>query len=64
MIRKSSNKDFLKIYNNIMTLRKEATLDDIIAYTGINKEDFITGKCIKPMIEDDYMKLKKRFKID
>ena len=62
-IKKSSSKDFMKIYNNIMTTRKECLLEDSIALTGYSLEDFISGKYVKPVIEKEYLELKKRFKL-
>ncbi len=60
-IRKSNPQEFLKVLNNLMTMRKEMTFDDAIEMTGFNYEDFITGKYIKPTIKEDCLTLKKRY---
>ena len=60
-IRKSSPEEYLKVLNNLMTMRKEMSLEDAIAMTGFNQCDFINGRYIKPSIEEDCMELKKRY---
>ena len=63
-IRKSSNTEFLKTLNDVITTRKESTLTQSIDKMGFNREDFINGRYIKPQIKEDYMVLKKRYKLD
>ncbi len=60
-IRRSSNKEFIKVLNNITTTRKESTLKQTIAMTGFNYEDFVTGRYIKPQIEESAQILKKKY---
>ena len=63
MIRESSNEEFLKVFNNLMTLRKGIDLESAIELTGIDKNDFVSGKYIKPQIKENNMELKKRYKL-
>jgi hypothetical protein len=63
-IRKSSNSEFLRILNEIITTRKESSLIQSIDKFGINREDFINGRYIKPRIKENYLALKKRYKVD
>jgi len=62
-IRKSSTKEYLRVLNNLMTLRKEMTLDDAIKMTGFNYNDFVNGRYIKEEIKQDCLTLKKRYNI-
>lgn len=62
VIRESSNKEFLKVLNDIMTMRNEMSFKDVIERTGFSKDDFISGKYVLPKEEDNFMELKKRFK--
>jgi hypothetical protein len=61
VIRRSSIKDFKKVLHNIATSRKEASLEQLIGMTGFNYEDFVTGKYIKPQIDESAMYLKKKY---
>ena len=62
-IRNSGNKDYLKILNSIITLRKEASLYDIVNMLGIRLEDFVYGTHIKPRIKENLLTLKKRYNV-
>ena len=55
------NKEFLKILNNIITSRKEATFEELIEMTGISLEDYISGKLIYPKMDTDTLVLKNRY---
>lgn len=57
----SSKKEFIKVFNNIITSRKEASFEDIIRMLGVTPSDFASLKYIKDDIKDDQMKLKKRY---
>ena len=60
-IRRDSIKEFLKVFNNIITSRKEASLEQLIEMTGMSLEDFVTLKYAKPQIEENSMRLKKKY---
>lgn len=60
----NDRKEFLRVYNNIITSRGEATLEEMIKMLGISVEDFIDFKYVKDDIKEDTMKLKKRFNYD
>ena len=62
-IRKTSTKDFLKILNNLTTMRKEMTLEDAIEMTGFDLEDFISCRAIKPRLNENCLSLKKRYNL-
>lgn len=62
-IRKTSTKDFLKILNNLTTMRKEMTLEDAIEMTGFDLEDFISCRAIKPRLNENCLTLKKRYNL-
>ena len=63
-IRKSSNKEFIRQLNDFMTSRKEATLQELIERLGFTLEEFETGKIIEPVVEENVLRLKKRFNIE
>ncbi len=63
LYRTNNMKDYLKILHNIMSLRKESTVDDLIKMTGINYEDFVTARLIKPTLEDNAKVLKKKYNL-
>lgn len=63
LIRDNSPEEFNKIFNNFITSRKEKSLEESIESLGISLEDFISGKYAKPKIEENYLALKKRFKV-
>lgn len=63
LINEYSTSEFQKVFNNIISTRKESTLTDSILMSGFCLDDFITGKYIKPKIKEDYLTLKKRYKI-
>ncbi|MGM9878038.1 MAG: hypothetical protein ACI33S_05245 [Bacilli bacterium] len=52
---------FLKAFNNIITSRKEDSLENLICRLGVTPQDFATLKYVKSDIEENTMKLKKRF---
>ena len=62
LIRKSSNKDFLKAFNNLITCRKEMTFEQSIESIGFSVEDFVSCKYIEPKIKNDVLELRKRYK--
>ncbi len=62
-IRKENNEEFQKIFNNILTSRKEYSLESLIKMTGFNLENFINGIEIQNKIEDDFMKLNKTYNV-
>lgn len=62
LIREASNKDFLRIYNNLITSRKEMTFEDSIKTLGFSVDDFVSGKYVKPKLEKNVLELKKRYK--
>ncbi len=55
------NKEFLKIFNNIITSRKEATFEELINMAGISLEDFVSGKLIFPKIKEDNLVLRNKY---
>ena len=61
-IRNNSNKEFLKVFNNLITGRKEMTFEQSVECMGFSFDSFMSGKYIKPKIKDDLMELKKRYK--
>lgn len=63
MIKDNSMEEFKKIFNSIITSRKESSLVEIIEKLGISLEDFISGKYIKTKIENDNLVLKKRYNV-
>ena len=60
-IEKQDPKEFLKIFNNLISSRNESTLCESIETLGISVPDFVSGKYINDGIKDDTLKLKKRF---
>ncbi len=54
--------DFLKRLNNLITGRKEYSLEQVINELGISIDDFVNLKYVKEDIKDKNMQLKKRFK--
>ena len=62
LIRQNSNKEFLKALNNIITTRKEASLEQSIEMTGFSINDFVSCKYLEPIIEKNMLELKKRYK--
>lgn len=62
-IRKSSTQEYLRVLNNLMTSRKEMTLEDAIRMTGFSFEDFVTAKHIKKEIKEDCLTLKKKYNL-
>lgn len=63
IIKNQDKNEYLKILNNIMTMRNESTLDELIEMTGIDYDDFISGKFVRPKVESEYLKLRKRFNV-
>ena len=63
MIKDNSMQDFKKVFNNIITSRKECSLPEIIEKLGIRLEDFVSGELIKPKIAGEYLTLKKRYNV-
>ena len=62
-IRKNSGpNEFLKILDNLITLRKGSTLEQSIERMGISVDDFTSANYIKPQIEEEYLTLKKKYK--
>lgn len=58
-----SYKEFMKLFYDFISLRKERTLQSSIEGLGINYEDFINGTIAYPKIEESSLSLKRRFKI-
>lgn len=58
-----SCKEFMKLFYDFISLRKERTLQSSIEGLGINYEDFINGTIAYPKIEESSLSLKRRFKI-
>lgn len=58
---RSDMKEFRKVFNNIITSRKECSLEELIEKFGISTHDFIEGKYIKKKIQENNLALKKRF---
>ena len=58
---KPNSDEIFKALNNLMTMRKEMSLEDAISMSGFDREDFITGKYIKLPIKEINMTLKKRY---
>ena len=63
IIREQDPKEFLRVLNNIMTTRKEITLEEAINKSGIPYDDFISGEFVRPKVEEKYLKLTKRFNV-
>ncbi len=62
-IRRQNPKEFLKIFNNILTMRAESSLEELINMTGISYEDFVSAKFIRPRLEEEKKLLSKRFNV-
>ena len=60
-IDKKDRKEFLKIYNDIVTGRKEYSFEDLINRLGITTSEFSQLKYVKEDIKENEMKLRKRF---
>ena len=60
-IRKQDIKEFNKIINNVITLRKESSFVEMVDLMGIKMEDYINGNYIYNNINDKTQLLKKRF---
>ncbi len=60
-IKKEDISEFKKILNNIITLRKESSYENMIDMMGLSKEEYISGNKIKNTINDNTQLLKKRF---
>ena len=56
--------EFNKIVNNIITSRKEASLEEIIEMMGISIEEFESCKLIRNKIKNNTKVLKKRFNMN
>ena len=57
------NKEFLKHFNDVMTMRKESTLEEIIELSGVSYDDFVNSTLIRPKLEDRYVRTRKRFNV-
>lgn len=58
---KKDRRNFLKAFNDIITSRKEESLENLISRLDVTPSDFASLKYIKSNIEENNMKLKKRF---
>ena len=56
-------KEIMRNLKNIITSRKEASLEEIIDLTGISFEDYLSGKIIKDRVQNNVIALKKKFKV-
>ncbi len=63
-IKSKDNKEFMSRLNNLITLRNELSLEQMINEIGFSVEEFVSGKYINPIVENDFMELKKRYKLD
>jgi len=61
LINNSNKEEFLKVLNNVTTMRKEMPLEGIIELTGFSIDDFVSGKYIASKIENDFLELKRRY---
>ena len=62
-IRNKDIKDFNRIFNDIITLRKEANLEDLINLLGISKDEFTSCKLIEDRMKEDILSLNKKFNV-
>ncbi len=62
-IKDLSTKEFLKVFNNLITSRKEANIEECIEMMGISVDDFVSGKLIREKIKGETKELKKRFNV-
>ena len=46
-----------------MTMRKESTLEELIEMSGVDPDKFISTDYVKPKVESEYLKLRKRFNV-
>lgn len=60
-IRRSDPKEYLRVYNDLMTLRGEATYKQLIEMAGFDYDKYTSGYYIKNEIENDFLELKKRY---
>lgn len=58
-----SMKEFLKHFNDVMMMRKESSLEELIDMSGIDYDDFVNSTLIKDKVEDRFTKTKKRFNL-
>ena len=63
LIKEQGMKEFLKIFNNIITSRKEASFEDIVEKTGLTVDEYISGEFIKDKVQDEILTLKRRYKV-
>ena len=62
LIQSKDPKEFLKVFNNIVTMRKESSFRDSVDMMGYNYNEFLSGSYIKPILKNDMLELKKRYK--
>lgn len=61
LIYREDPNEFRRVFNRLITSRGECTnLRDYISKTGIDPDDFISGKLIRPEIEGEYKRLCKK----
>ena len=63
LIREQDMNEFLKVFNNIITSRNEASFEDMVSKTGFSLDDYLSGKLIKDKVEDKVLTLKRRYKV-
>ena len=63
-IKENDKKEFDKVFNNIITSRKEATLEESIEMMGISVEEFESCRLIRDKIKNNTKALKKRFNMN
>lgn len=63
ILMEEDKKEFLKALNNVMTMRKESTLEEIIELSNIGYDNFITSELVMPKIDEENQILRKRFNV-
>ena len=56
-----SIEEYNKIFNNLITSRKEANLVESIETLGLDLQDYVNGSFIKDRVRNDVLEMKKRF---
>lgn len=61
-IKKQDPKEFKKMWNNFLSMRTLMSYEDALRLFNINKEDFLSGRVIEPIVKNDFNTYTKQLK--